>query len=226
LFDEVGFSSASTEGDDRRALRAAVVAGLGTIAHDPEVITLARNAVDRSLAGNVPIEPTMAGAVIETAATHGDAALFDALAAAAERATDPDQHYRYLYALGSFRDPALVDRGLKRALTGDLRSQDMAIYLSQFFANPDARDRAFAFVVENWAALAPKLTIFGADTYLIRSMSNFCDAESRDRVKAFFTEHKLPAAERTLDQTLETINNCIALREKQAPNVAAWLAAR
>ena len=226
LFDEAGFSSSPADGDDRRALRAAVVAALGTIADDPEVITLARNAIDRSLAGNVALEPTIAGAVIETASRHGDAKLFDALLAAAERATDPDQHYRYLYALGGFRDPALVDRGLKLALTERLRSQDTAIFLARFFGNPDARDRAFAFVGENWPALAPKLTIFGADTYLIRSMASFCDAESRDKVKAFFTEHKLPAAARTLDQTLETINNCIALREKQAPNVAAWLAAR
>jgi aminopeptidase N len=226
LFDEVGFSSSSSEGDDRRALRAAVIAALGTIADDPEVITLARNAVDRSLAGNVAIEPTMAAAVIETASRHGDAKLFDALLAAAERATDPDWHYRYLYALGNFRDPALIDRGLKLALADKLRSQDTAIYLAQFFANPAARDRAFAFVADNWAALEPKVSIFGGDSSLIRSMANFCDAESRDRVQAFFTEHKLPAAARTLDQTLERINNCLALRDKQAPKVAAWLAAR
>jgi aminopeptidase N len=226
LFDELGFSSAPSEPDDRRALRAAVVAALGTIAEDPDVVSAARNAVDRSLAGHVEIEPTMAGAVIKTAAMHGDAALFDALAAAADRATDPDQHYRYLYALGDFRDPALVDRGLKRALSPQLRTQDTAIYLSRFFANPDARDRAFAFLVENWPALEPKLTIFGGDTILVRSMAAFCDPQSRDSVKQFFTEHKLPAAVRALDQTFETINNCIALREKQAPNVEAWLAAR
>jgi len=226
VFDEVGFSSSATEGDDRKALRAAVVGGLGTIAEDPEVVTLSRNALERSLAANIPLEPTLAGAVVQTAAMHGDAALFDALVAAADRTTDPDQHYRYLYALGSFRDPALVDRGLKLALADKLRSQDTAIYLSQFFGNPDARERAFAFVSDNWDALAPKLTIFGADTYLIRSMTNFCDPQWRDKVSAFFTQHKLPAGARALDQTLESINNCVALREKQAPNVDAWLAAR
>jgi hypothetical protein len=57
-------------------------------------------------------------------------------------------------------------------------------------------------------------------------MGSFCDAPSRDRITALFTEHKLPAAARTLEQTLEVINNCIALREKQTPAVEAWLAAR
>jgi hypothetical protein len=81
-------------------------------------------------------------------------------------------------------------------------------------------------VRDSWAALEPKVTIFGGDTNLIRSMSAFCDVGSRDRIKAFFAEHKLPAAERTLEQTLEQITNCIGLREKQTPAVGEWLAAR
>jgi aminopeptidase N len=226
LFEEVGFSGSSSETDDRRSLRATVIAALGTIAHDPEVVARARSAIDRALAGNADIEPTVARAIVKTAAMHGDAALFEALVAAAERASDPDEHYRFLYALGEFRDPALIERGLKLALSPQLRTQDTALYLARFFENPDARERALAFLGENWTALEPKLTIFGGDTYLIRSMSGFCDAGARDRITAFFAEHKLPAAARTLDQTIEQINNCISLREKQTPNVEAWLAAR
>jgi aminopeptidase N len=168
----------------------------------------------------------MAGAVIKTAAMHGDAALFEALSGAAERAPDPNERYRYLYALSEFRDPALVERGLKLSLSPQLRSQDTAIYLAGFFANPDAREPALAFLDENWKALAPKVAIFGGDTVLIGSMANFCDARSRDRITAFFAAHQLPAAARTLDQTLEQIGNCIALREKQTPAVETWLAAR
>ena len=144
----------------------------------------------------------------------------------ADKASDPDEHYRYLYALGEFRDPALIERGLQLSLSAQLRSQDTALFLSRFFANPDARDRAMTFVEANWAALEPKVTISGSDANLIRSMSSFCDARSRDRVSAFITAHPLPGAARTFEQTLEQINNCIALREKQTPEVASWLAAR
>jgi aminopeptidase N len=226
LFDELGFSGPPSETDDRRSLRAVVVAALGTIARDPDVVATARAAVDRALAGSAPLEPTLASAAVKTAATHGDAALFEALAAAADRAMDPEEHYRYLYALAAFRDPALIDRGLRLALSPQLRTQDTAIYLARFFANPDARDRALAFVIENWDALAPKLAIFGGDTKIVRAMGAFCDATSRDRIAAFFAEHKLPGAARTLDQTLEQIANCIVMREKQTPAVEAWLAGR
>jgi aminopeptidase N len=226
LYDEIGFSGSSSETDDRRSLRAAVIAALGTIALDPDVIARARSTVDRALAGDAEIEPTVRGAVIRTAAMHGNSALFEALSAAAERASDPDERYRYLYALAAFRDPALVERGLALALSPQLRSQDTAIYLARFFANPDARERALTFLTERWTALGPKLAIFGGNTVLIGSMAGFCDARSRDRITAFFAEHKQPAAARTLEQTLERINNCIVLREKQTPAVEAWLAAR
>jgi aminopeptidase N len=98
--------------------------------------------------------------------------------------------------------------------------------VSQFFANPYARDRAWAFVKSHWQALAPKVTIFGGDSYLVRSLNTFCDAGARDDIRSFFAEHPLPAAARTLQQTLEQIGNCIRLRESQTGAVGAWLAAQ
>ena len=79
LFDELGFTAAPSETDDRRELRAAVVETLGTTAEDPDVIAKARGALDRALAGGPALEPTLADAVVQTAASHGDAKLFDAL---------------------------------------------------------------------------------------------------------------------------------------------------
>jgi aminopeptidase N len=226
LFDELGFAAAPTDGDDRRALRATVIGVLGGLGDDPDVVARARTATDRALAGGAAIDATAASAVVRVAARHGDARLFDALYAAAERATDPDEHYRYLYALTSFRDPSLIDRGLELAATPQLRTQDTALYLAQFFANPDARARALSFVIDRWPALQPKVTVFGGDTTLVHAMGSFCDAGSADRIRTFFAAHPLPAAARTLEQTLEEVANCAALREKQTPVVAEWLAAR
>ncbi len=145
---------------------------------------------------------------------------------AADRAASPEDQYRYLFALGDFRDPALVEKGLQRSLSPQLRSQDTAIYLAQFLVNPAARGRAWAFVTAHWTALEPKVTISGGDTNLIRALGAFSDAGSRDEVASFFAAHPLPGAARTLTQTIEQINNCIALRDKQTPAVANWLASR
>jgi hypothetical protein len=224
LFDEIGFVSAASDADDRQTLRASVIRALGTTGNDPDVVSKARAALDRALTGGPPLDATLADAIVKAAAVHGDLALYDALSTAGDRASFPEEQYRYLFALADFQTPALVDRGLDRALTSQLRSQDTARYLAQFFGNPAARAKAWTFLTSHWGALEPKLTIFGGDTSIIGSMSTFCDASSRDEIKAFFAAHPLPAAARTLAQTVEQINNCIALRGKETPGVTTWLA--
>jgi phosphoenolpyruvate carboxylase len=58
---------------------------------------------------------------------------------------------------------------------------------------------------------------------VVTALGAFCDAPSRDDIKAFFTAHPLQSASRTLDQTVERIDNCVALRERQAPALVEWL---
>jgi aminopeptidase N len=226
LFDEVGFTVTSGETDDRRSLRSTLIGALGTFGQDSDVIAKARAALDRSLAGGPTLDPTAADAIVTAAATHGDQTLFEALAAAADTAASPEEQYRYLFALAAFQDPALLKRALEHTLSPQLRNQDAALYLARFFINEQAQALAWAFVKEHWSALEPKVTIFGGDTNLIRSMGAFCEAGPRDEIAAFFAAHPLPAAARTLTQTLEQINSCIALKQRQTPAVTAWLAAR
>jgi len=226
LYDELGFTPAPADGDERRALRGTTIAVLGGIGNDPDVVSRATAAATRALGGGEALDPATADAVMRIAAAHGGAALFDALAAAAERSTSPDEKYRYLFALGSFRDEALIDRGLALSTSAQLRSQDTAIYLAQFFANRAARGRALTFVAEHWTTLEPKVLIAGGDSRLTQAMGAFCDRASRDRVKALFAAHPLPAAARTLEQTLEQIDACIALGARETGSVETWLQSR
>jgi puromycin-sensitive aminopeptidase len=226
LLDDIGFTAAAGESDERRSLRAVLIGALGTYGDDADVIARARAALDRALAGGPALDAAVAGAIVTAAATHGDAKLFDALTAAAERAVSPDEHYRYLFALAAFQDPALIRRGLERTVSPELRSQDTALYLARFFFSGRSQGLAWTFVKDHWAAIQPKVTIAGGDTNLVQALGAFCDATPRDEIAAFFAAHPLPGAARTLTQTLEQITNCVALRQKQTPAVTGWLAAR
>jgi aminopeptidase N len=226
LYRELGLNASPGDDDDKRALRATVVQALDQGGNDAGLASDARAALEKSLSGGTPMDATVAGAVTGVAARHGDKALWEALLNASQKANSPDERYRDLYALGSFEDPALIDRGLNFALTPDLRSQDTATFLGAFLANPIARPRAWSFVKQHWDQLGPKTTISLGDVRFVESLGAFCDAQSRDDIKNFFTVHKLPAASRALDQTIERINNCIAMKEKESPAVTTWLAAR
>ena len=47
--------------------------------------------------------------------------------------------------------------------------------MARFFINQRAQRLAWTFVKEHWSALEPKVTIFGGDTNLIRSMGAWAE---------------------------------------------------
>jgi aminopeptidase N len=224
IFDRVGLSTAPSDPDDRRALRAVVVAAIGTTGNAADIAAQARAALDRSLTGGPSLDPTLAPSIVSIAAEHGDTALYDRLLAAAARAGSPGERSLYLDATSDFRDPAVLKRALQRALTPEVRTQDTALYLAPFFDNPIGRPLAWAFVKSNWTALAPKMSVFGGDVALMEGLASFCDEGSREDIKAFFATHKLSDSARPLTQTLERITSCVDLKARQTGPVSGWLA--
>ncbi len=226
VLDDLGFVARAGDSDETRSLRAVVIGILGGPGGDDEVATRARAALDRALSGGAPLEPELASVEVSVAASRGDEALFDKLAITAASSKDPEDHYRYLYALTRFRDPALIDRALDRVLTPDIRDQDAWLYLARFFQNPAARARAWAFAKEHWTRLEPRLHVAEAAAGFIGSLGSFCDAGTRRDIQSFFAAHPQPVAEKALGQTLERIDQCIALEAQQTPTVTQWLEGR
>jgi aminopeptidase N/puromycin-sensitive aminopeptidase len=227
LYDELGFSPAASETDERRLLRAVVVGTLGTVGNDERIVRQARAALDRSLAGDAgALDPTLRDRVVQIAAAHGDRQLYDALVAAADRAASPGERNVFLYATTDFRDPALVDSALERTLTAEIRAQDTARYLASFFDNPAARSRAWSFVKSNWSTLESRMRGLNAGATIVRALDSFCDAGTRDDIRTFFAARRLPGITGALSQTIERIDICIGLRDRQIGPVGDWLATR
>jgi aminopeptidase N len=225
-YREVGFERRADDTEDRRSLRNVIIGALGQTAQDPQVVAKSKAAVNRALQGSEALDPILAGTLVKIAAAHGDEALFDALKRAAARATSPEEHNRYLFALTGFTDPALIRRALDYTLSPEVRSQDAALYLASFFANDAARDQAWAFVKEHWTELEPKVTIALGDINLVNGLSAYCSTEARDDIRSFFAAHRLPTGERALRQTLERIDICVATRQREQPALDQWLAGR
>jgi aminopeptidase N len=222
-FDALGPEARAGESDDRRELRAQVIDALGATGADLDVIAASRAAVKAAIEGGAPLDPTTATALLAIAAAHGDATLFDGYLAARRRAGSPEEQYRYLNALPSFTSPALVERALQESRSSELKTQDTARYLSQFFANDAARDRAWQFLQEHWRELEPKVNVAFGDVRLVRSLGAFCDAKSAADVRTFFTAHPLHSAAAALDRTVEQIERCADMRRNESARVGEWL---
>jgi hypothetical protein len=132
-------------------------------------------------------------------------------------------YYRFFTALTWFRDPALVKRTLGYALSPAVRSQDSGTLIGMLMARPWARDLAWEFTKEQWPALLQKLDIFQGIPAIVESFGAFCSATRAAEVKQFFASHPLPAVDRTVQQAVERIENCVALDERQSKPFAAWL---
>ena len=218
--------SASAAEDDARTARATLMRELGLVARDPRTIEQARTLVERELAKPGTVEPTLLSAAVTVAARSGDAALYEQYLARAKASVDPEERYRYLYALTSFSDPALVRRTMEYVLGPDVRSQDTKLFIASLLTNEQARDVTWDLLRERWSAVQQKTGEFVGNTVIVSALSSFCSAGRAKEIKTFFAAHPVPDAERTLAQTLERIDRCAALAGAQAPGLAAWLDGR
>jgi aminopeptidase N len=216
---EIGWTSQPGDTEERQSVRAALVSALGETGRDPDTIQTARRMID----ANDPIDPTLLNAIVHVAASSGDRALYDKYLARSKQASTPEEQYRYLYALASFTDPDLVRRTMDLITGPDVRSQDTSLFLARLLNNPEARPLAWQLLQARWDDLQKKAgQVFGSPL-LVGSLGQFCDAKRRSEVEQFFSTHKVPEAERTLQQALERISTCAQLAEAQAPKLEAWL---
>jgi puromycin-sensitive aminopeptidase len=87
-----------------------------------------------------------------------------------------------------------------------------------------SQDAAWAFDKENGDMRTKTLGVFQGIPRIAGAVGAFCTPEKRAEVEQFFKQHPVPAAERALRQAFERIDNCVALKGRQAPAASAWLA--
>ena len=220
---EVGWKPSPDEPEERSALRATIARTLGRTAHDPTVLTTARDLVREELDRPGSIEPTLLNVVVTLAALEGDAALYDRYVARSRAGVDPEERYRYLYALAAFPDPALVRRTMDYALGPEVRTQDTKSLVSRMLVNPDSGDLAWQLLQADWGNLQKKAGEAGNDSLIVGSLQAFCDPAVAEQATTFFAAHPVPDAGRTLQQSAERIRSCASFAAAERPKLAEWL---
>lgn len=197
------------------------------VANDGEDPQLANAAVSLStqwLAHRSAISPEMVKIVLSIAARHGDRSLFDRFEQAAKKSEDRTERFNLIGALGSFTDPELEKAALSLILTDQFDPRESIYILRTAAIEPDTWKIAYEFTKNNFDALAkkmPQLTIARMPTYLNAA----CNAQDRKDMEAFFGTRigQFRGGPRNLQQSLETIDLCIALRDVQGPTVSNFL---
>ena len=194
-------------------LRALLVRNLAVLGNDPDARAKARALHDQHLADGHAVHPPLAAAAMSVVAATGDVDDYEVFLQRVRTVTTPQESLRYLFALAEFPSGDLLDRTLALAMSGEVKTQNAPFLLRQCIANRNLGARAWRFVREHWAqanAGFPDNTI----VRMIDSVKTLTRSEEQADVAAFFGEHAIPQAAKTLAQVLERQQVNVTLRQR------------
>ena len=223
VLQKLGYTGRPNDTPEQKQKRAILFEGLGNLADDPEVIQQAHTMVQEYMKDPESIDGTLAGAVVAVAARHGDAELYNQYLAHMQKASSPQEQYRYFYSLAEFPQPELTKRTLDSTLTSQVRGQDLYILLS-LLGDPASQAQTWDFMRANFDQLMAKTGggLGGVGIFLYGAQG-FCSADKAAEVKQFFQQHPFPGTERNQREAIENIDSCVELRGQQQSNLSAWL---
>jgi puromycin-sensitive aminopeptidase len=217
--DRTGWEASDGEPDLTKMLRGTLVASLGVTGADPEVQAFAREVEAEFRAGDT-VDPALAAASVQVVAASGGTEDYERFVQRWKSASTPQEQLRYLYSLGEFRDPALVDRTVALARSSDVRSQNLPSMWVRTVANREYGERAWDALKEHWSELerrtAPTTLVYCVDG--IRFLTT---PELVADAQAFFDAHPIPPSRLMLLQLLERQRVNASLRARAAEGLAA-----
>jgi aminopeptidase N len=223
---ELGWRPQPGESDETKSLRARVLYTLGYAGRDPEVIASAHRLTEKALLDPASIDSTVAFTAFSLAAQNGDAVLYDKLITKMQASgTSLEHYYLYFQTVSKFRNPKLLERTLEYAISPAVRSQDTLGMIAAVMKNPAGGKLAWEFVRTHWSDI-DKVSGGFTSGEVVGATNVYCEANMHDQVQDFFAQHKVPTAERTLKQSLESIHNCADLKSRQTPELSQWLQKR
>ena len=247
-YDRIGWGkTGETESDDRRLVRAHVIAVLAKIARDPEVRAEAKRRAlaflgigrdgglgkDGRAAEAVhrdALDADLAEVVLPIAAEEADAPMFDAIVALLARTDDEPTRDLLVAAIASARDTTLAARARDLALTDALRGMEPFRVLDRQMGNATltadvrAREAAWTWLVDHTDALLSRLHEPFVRARLIGLAGSLCDAAHAASVEAYFarfTSH-VEGGPRTSKLARERTRLCAAQREALTPPLRAY----
>jgi alanyl aminopeptidase len=225
---ELGWTPKSTDTEDTRLLRPAIVRAVATWGGDKALSDEANALAVKWLANHNAVDPNMASAVLQTSAFYGNADLFSRYLADFKQTKDRQTRALLIGAMSAFHNPAAIEAAMRAVLNGDVPFLEGAALLFSGQAEQATRKLPLQFLEAHYDEITTKMPTGGGFDFgsvLPQVGGSYCDAASRDDLKKFLGPKvkKFVGAPRALDQTLESIDLCISIKAAQGPSVAAFL---
>ena len=220
---KVGWEAHSGEGHLQTLLRSTVLDSIGSFG-EPDTLAEAHKRFQHLSEEASSLAPELRSVVYGLAAQAGDGATHDMLHRMAGEATLQEEKVRLLMALARFRERPLLERTIQMALSPEVQPQDTVTLVGTVAANRyGGREVAWEYVKSNWTEFDRRYGSGGfAMMRLVGITGGFTTQEARKDVEEFFQAHPVPAATRTIRQSLERIDLNIRWLERNREELAKW----
>jgi len=213
-FTQLTWQKAKDEPERAAQLRAQLVSALGTLGADDAVVAHCRVLHEHYLSDRASVDPDLIDAVVGVVAENGDERDYETFLARYREPSTPQEEMRYLYALGRFPDPALIQRTLALTMS-EVRTQNAPYLIAQLLGSRRAGPAAWEFVAAQWDEMCERFP-GNAIPRMIEGLAAQADATLATTARAFFAEHEVPLGELQVRQTLERLDVNVAFATREA----------
>ena len=221
--DDLGWEPADDEDELLGKLRGLLVVLVAVNGADASAIDRCRRLLADAQRDPASVHPELVAAATTVVAAHGDAATYDDMRRRFAEADNPQEQLRYLYALAEFDSADLVRRTCEFAVSGAVKTQNAPFLLARCIMHRKHGRIAWDFVRRHWDHANDK---FPSNTIvrMIDPVKSLNTPEVETDVQAFFAEHPIPQAAKTLEQVLERQRVNVALRRREQTDLESHLA--
>jgi puromycin-sensitive aminopeptidase len=211
--ERLGWSPKEGETDLERQLRGELIGALGTLAGDQACQERARNLYSEYERNPDSVERNLVPALVSILAHIGAGVEYEKFYARFKHAQTPQEETRYLFALGAFRQPDLIDRTLKMTVSGDVRTQNAPYLMRTILLNKDAREKAWSFMKAHWEEMLRQYPD-NAIPRMCEGVVGLVTPQLEADVKSFFARHPVKQGAKQMEQHLERLRIAVACKER------------
>jgi alanyl aminopeptidase len=228
----LGLERRPNDTDMTTELRARLVNVLAVIAHEPalrrQLNDLGRQALGLDSGGAVDLtrlNPDLRGDILKVTVQDSGEPAFKAILGELTNNHQTRQRYEMLAALGATHDPTLGEQARNYGLTPAVAVGEIQFLYTSQVTESENRDAFWQWLGSNYATLVARLPD-QYQSYLIRlAAAKRCSKSQADEIRAWFAPKitSIIGGERALAQSLESIDQCAALREHVGEQaLASW----
>jgi puromycin-sensitive aminopeptidase len=213
VLERLGWTPKEGEAALVRQLRGELIGALGTVGEDKTCQERARELYAQYEKSADTVDPNLVPALVSIVAQTGNDGDYENFYRKFKDAKTPQEETRYLFALGAFRRPELIERTLQMTVNGEVRTQNSPYLMRGILLNKDAREKAWTFMNAHWDEMTRQ--------YPDNSIPRMCEGiiglvtpELEADVKNFFTSHPVKQGAKQIEQHLERLRVAVTCQER------------